>query len=72
MIDDFRNTGLCANAVSEQYLDGAGDQKLAVFVGTNTMGKGQEVDPRPASIDIARHFIIHVFDLDPRCLSQIA
>jgi hypothetical protein len=43
MCNDFRNTGKRANAVFEQYRDEAGDQKLALFVDTKPIQKGEEI-----------------------------
>ena len=43
MCNDFRNTGKRANAVFDQYRDSAGDQKLAIFVDSKPISKGEEI-----------------------------
>ena len=43
MCNDFRNTGKRANAVFDQYRDAAGDQKLAIFVHSASIKKGEEI-----------------------------
>ena len=43
MCNDFRNTGKRANAVFDQYRDAAGDLKLAIFVDSTSINKGEEI-----------------------------
>ena len=43
MCNDFRNTGKRANAVFDQYRDAANDTKLAIFVDSKPIGKGEEI-----------------------------